>query len=712
MKKTGKKKTTELKTQPAKSPAVKQVPPDQVKLNRIQAQRFAQLANVPLKEIEGHTLAQLSDKYKWVVDPDWFLFQWVCGQVVRWDATTGTYRPVPNATVHVMDTDCDFLFYAPYNIPWLWCYPFWCHQEEMGVTVTDECGKFCVLVPRFDIDWVWRWRLERYCFPEVLRPPNLGDILQNFYRPIATEPPHIGPIGPDPGPVEIRQSGISLDRLATITGRQTAKKLLASGATATFGAKNTAVRDIMNQPAFHNPMPPPVSPALLELQAAHEKRGSAAVAEFVQSRVKREYKLDLNRYVGPFPRWHCEWMLERELVPIFDVPDITFWVQQDVDADGDLETIYTDGYFHIGWRSGPTSDVTLHAAPNARVSQTCQAPVVDNCETGEILFAGLMPANSSYIDSNGYGWRVNPPHADGLIRSSVFPPSVAPPPDTPATAPFTGTIQLYGCHEYPNAEYYRIMYSYNGATPVPFTGLNWYIDPWPGPGVPLHVVPDPNGWYPILTNPNAWFPPNELLDWPTTSYPNGLYELTMQLGNAAKATIFTTATAIPFLVDNTANYPLFFSLAWRVAGTVGWNYFPDFICPMVHRTKGTDLEFRVEYLVSMPHLLKMTLSASGCGGGVTIQTEASPNWSDPPSTDNPYAHWHTNALDNLVSRAAIFFLPGSALPGCYGFTLDSYSRAFNPAGGDPSDPQAHDWYIDASWLNWNQANLAVAVVDL
>ena len=307
---------------------------------------------------------------------------------------------------------------------------------------------------------------------------------------------------------------------------------------------------------------------------------------------------------------------------------------------------------------------------------------------------------------------MNPPHADGATRPSVFPPSVVPPPDTPATAPFYGTVQLYGCDQYPKGQYYRLMYSYNGAVAVPFTGLNWFIDPWPGPGIPLHVVPDAQGWYPILATPDAWFPWNELLDWPTTSYPDGLYAITLEIGDAGKTTIFTSPKAIPFLVDNSANYPKFVSLAWRDAGTVPWNYFPDFVCPMVHRVKGTDIEFRVEYMVSMPHLLKMSLGASGCGGTATIETEASPNWSDPASTVDPYKHWHQNQFDNTVSRAAIFLLPGTALPGCYGFTLNAYSRAFNPAGGDPSDPQAHDWYYDASWLNWNQADLSVAVVDL
>ena len=609
-----------------------------------------------------------------------------------------------------MDTDCDFLFYSPFGIPWVWCFPFFCHQEELATVVTDECGKFCVWVPRFDIDWVVRWRLERYCFPQVFVPPTLGDILKQYNLIPVEVVPQPGP-GPDPGPIDIRRSGISLDRLASITGLETAKKLLSSGLSATLGGKNSAAQALMNQPAFHAPVPPPISEKLMQLHQQHQERGAAAIAEFAQGNAKRDYKLDLNRYVGPFPRWDCEWIFERELVPILGVPDITFWVQQDVDADGDLETIYSDGYFHVGWKSGGLDDVTLHASPIARISTTCEVPPVEGCKNNpQILFAGVMPANNNYIDANGNGWRVNPPHADGTLRPSVFPPSLTP--DTPSTAPFTATVQLYGCNAYPKGEYYRLTYSYNHAAAVPFTGLNWFIDPWPGPGIPLHVVPDAQGWYPILATPDAWWPPNELLDWPTTWYPDGLYEIRLEIANAVKTTIFTSTKAIPFLVDNSANAPQFTSLAWREEGTAAWNYFPNFVCPMVHRVKGTNLEFRLEYMVSMQHLLKMTLGASGCGGPATIETEASPNWSDPASAVDPYEHWHQNQFDNFVSRAAIFRLPGAALPGCYGFTLDAYSRAFNPAGGDPSDPQAHDWYIDAGWLNWSQANLSVAVVDL
>jgi hypothetical protein len=710
MAKEEKKKAPAASPEPAKAQVVKPVPPDEIKLNGIQAQRFATMANVSVKEVAGLTIAALNEKYKWIIDPNLFLFQWVCGQVVRWDDASGSYLPCPYCTVHVMDTDCDFFFYAPIDYPWLWCFPIWCHQEEWAKVVTDECGKFCVLVPRFDIDWVWRWKLERYCFPEILKPPSLGDILRKSNIIATVWPPRPGP---DPGPVEVAQTGVTLGQLSAVAGLETAKTILGSAASSRFGGIRTATSKLLDQPAYHYPVPPPASPALLELQKQHQTRGSTAIAEFVQSSAKRDYSFDINRYIGPFPRWNCEWFLERELVPVLEAPDITFWVEQDIYATGTLQTIYRDGYFQIGWESGPLDDVTLHAAPNARVVTSCLVPPVQGCDQGEIQFAGLMPVTSNYIDANGYGWRMNPPHADGATvtgatRASKFPP--ASPHDTPATAPFTATIQLYGCIGNKKAQYYRLLYSYGGGPTVPFLGLDWYLEPVPPVGPPLHVVPDPGGWYPVLSSPTAWWPPFELLDWPTTSYANGLYKVSLQLGDGSKTPIFTT-TPIPFLVDNSANPPQFLTLAWRVAGTVTWNYFPNFVCPMVYRTKGTDLEFRVEYQVSMSHMLKLALYGSGCGGPITIQTEASPNWSDPPNTDDPYEHWHTSSADNTVHRAALFKLPHDALAGCYGFTLYNYSRAFNPAGGDASNPQAHDWYVDFASLNWNWTTLSVAVVD-
>lgn len=675
--------------------------PNKLKLTGLQAQRLSRLANVDIREIAGRDVEQLSEALKWKIDPIYFLFRRVCGQVVRWDAGTGTYQPVPFATVHVMDTDCDFLGYFPFETKWAWLYPIYCHEEQIAEVVTDACGKFCVWIPWFDIDWVIRWRAERICFPEVFVKPTLGELLQ-----VAGVIPVPVP-GPDPGPVELSDAGLSLDRLSAIAGRATASRLLLAQQSAKFGGTRTTLTNLLGQPAFRTSVPPPASPRLRDLQKRHHERGAAALGEFVRAKAGREYKLDVNHYIGPFPLWRCETVFEEELVPILEVPDITFWVTQDTDGDGDQETIYSDGWFQVGWKSGPLSDVILHASPIARINGTCEVPPVGDCEVPEILFAGLMPARSPYIDTSGgsnrgFALRPNPPHADGVVRASVFPPALNP--DTPSNAPFMGTVQLYGCNQFAGGSYYRLLYSFNGAPAVPFTNLAWYIDPWPGPGLPLHVVPDAQGWYPILAAPDAWFPPNQLLDWPTGDYPDGLYDVTIEIGDASKNVIFTSSTSVPFRLDNSVPQPLITSLAWRVLPSGSWNVFPDLICPIVERPAGQDIEFQVQYQVSASHLLKTSLSSSGCGGG-TMQP-------DPEPTALPYMHWYTGPTDNFVSQTATFTLAGSALAGCYGFSLDGYSRAFNPAGGDPSDPEAHDWYVDAQWLIWNQYNISVAVVDV
>ncbi len=435
--------------QKGRSPA-KSVPPDKIKLNRLQAQRLSQLAKIDIKQIEGRDIAQLSEELKWQIDPEWFLFRRICGQVVRWDAASGQYQPVPFATVHVMDTDCDFLGYFPLHVQWAWLYPLFCHQEQITEVVTDECGHFCVWIPWFDIDWVIRWRLERICFPEIFLPPNLGELLQS--AGVLPLPDH----GPDPGPVELRNANVSLEQLSSIVGRETASQLLLATQAATIGGNNATLNNLLKMPAYRNPVPPPASPQLHRLQKAHEERGAASLKEFVRSKENREYKLDLNHYLGPFPRFRCRWIIERELVPILDVPDITFWVTQDTDGDGDQETIYSDGWFHIGWKSGPLSDVILHASQIARINGACQVPPVGDCEEPEILFAGLMPARDPYIDvsnasTRGFAVRPNPPHADGAVRASVFPPALNP--DTPSNAPFTGTVQLYGCNQYQGGQY-------------------------------------------------------------------------------------------------------------------------------------------------------------------------------------------------------------------------------------------------------------------
>src|SRR5947209_5509761 len=100
--------------------------PDRVKITALQAKRLASLAGVHVSALEGKTVAELSEQLRWIVDPDFFLFRRVCGQVVKTNPITGVDEPVPFATVHVMETECDLFGIFPEELPWIWFYPFFC----------------------------------------------------------------------------------------------------------------------------------------------------------------------------------------------------------------------------------------------------------------------------------------------------------------------------------------------------------------------------------------------------------------------------------------------------------------------------------------------------------------------------------------------------------------------------------------------------------
>lgn len=127
--------------------------PDNEPLNPIQGKRLARLTGLPAAELTGHSVAELGEKLRWRFNPDLFLFEQVCGQVVKVDPVTGLKYPVPGATVNFIDTDCDWLWFFPSGWPWGWIFPWgFCHQEILATTTTDACGNFCVWIPRFDID--------------------------------------------------------------------------------------------------------------------------------------------------------------------------------------------------------------------------------------------------------------------------------------------------------------------------------------------------------------------------------------------------------------------------------------------------------------------------------------------------------------------------------------------------------------------------------
>ena len=359
-----------------------------------------------------------------------------------------------------------------------------------------------------------RWRRERWCFPDLLIKPTIRDILEHFE--LLPDPPSCARPGrADPPPFVFKASGQKFQRIEAVLGHEVAMELGAIENTAQLGTKNAALQRILDRPAFAEPVPPPLPP---DIRQAFEQEGFKGMASRMnvpfETFEKRKFSIDFDRFIGPLRRCVDVWV--PEFAPIFDVPDITFRVTQDVNGDGTEETIYGETFFDVRWNSGPIPDVTLYASSIALTSPACDTPVLDCNGAPGVRFAGLMPVDAAYINpATGYAVWPNRPHPHGLL-------SEAPVPGPSATAPFHSVVQLYGCNRTDGAQFYRLLYSFNGSAAVPFTNLAWYIYPWAG--APHHVVPDAQGWYPILSDPMDWHPANLLLNWPTHQFQNGLYD--------------------------------------------------------------------------------------------------------------------------------------------------------------------------------------------
>src|SRR5271167_1529831 len=169
--------------------------PDERPVGALQAARLSGLTGLAASEFEGHTIPALAERLRWVVDPGLWLFRRVCGRVVKTDPATGDELPVPNATVDVFDTVCDYWGFFPEPWPWGWLFPVHCERELIATVVTDACGEFCFWIPCFEIEWILRWREERVCFPELFVKPTVVDLL----APVAAKT-----IPPDPLPVIAR----------------------------------------------------------------------------------------------------------------------------------------------------------------------------------------------------------------------------------------------------------------------------------------------------------------------------------------------------------------------------------------------------------------------------------------------------------------------------------------------------------------------------
>jgi hypothetical protein len=655
------------------------LPPDERVLTRRQAEYLAETTQLELRQLEGRRLRELDELLKFRIDPTLLFFRKVCGRVVRKDPLTGILYGVPNATVYVEDTDCSFLGFFPVEHPWWWLWPIVCHREVIATAHTDACGNFCVFIPRWDIDRILRLRRKRICYPDIFRP-SIRDLIPELVlrpRPVDPNPPDPPPFNPD-----------IIERIAQIAalgGPDTAQSVLRLRAGASFGDDISVLEDVLDRPAFAEPLPPPLSEEAvkrleqIELAPGRDEAAKAPTAAGLTS-------ILAERVLGPFIR--CHDIIVAEWQTIVDIPDITFRVEQDTDGDGDEEVIHSESFFDVRWNAGYIGPVTLYANASALISHVCQGPSIPCVNVPSINTVGLMPLIATHHNNGtGYATRVNRPRPLGLSSNAQV---------SPGQAPYAGTLQLHGCHHITNGVFYRLLYSFNGNAEVPFLGLEWYA-PRLGGGAPIHFVPDNQGWYPIVPAAQLVFP-HWLLNWPTSA--GGTYDIRLQIGDGAKNPVGAPSAVVKMRIDNSPPNVGFVELRWRPVGGAYLpqnTYFSPFTCIVIQRPP-VDIEVEVRWFASATHFRNAFLSGSGCGGGNPVPQP-------PPSN---FDHWHQNFGDNAVFRIASFVVPAGVPQGAYGFRVDAWGRAFN-AAGDGGGP-ATNWLTNYNY-SYNAVHLPVAIID-
>jgi hypothetical protein len=696
-------------------------PPDHRPLEPKQAARLAELTGYPAEKIAGRSLAELRPELEWRIDPELLFYRRVCGTVVRRDPITGADWLVPGATVHVYDTDISFFGYFPVGGPLGWFRPFHFTREEIATAVTDQCGHFCVWVPRWDIDWVLRWRRERVCYLDLFRRPTIRDLVGRL-REVLEVPFHIGP-WPEPGPdpLDFLKMGIRSAEVLTQAVGPELGKAFARTTQATLGDQ-LDTDALLDRPAFPTPMPPPQLGHLDDKLGAHVKGLLDEHPKLQALRVDDEIRLA--PWVGPFFR--CHDVFVPEFVPFFDVPDITFGVTQDVDGDGSEEVIYREGLFDVRWDAGAIPPVTLHAEPQAVAVPTCgHRPDLGACDEPGLVVVGHMPLmNPSGVGTfpiintaTGYAVRPNRPHASGRVEEV---PSAA----TAASAPLTGLLEFWGCVHHTVggavADRYRILHRVStddGATWGPFTPI---IDTWNNwrtvgspPILQQHPMTQlPGGWWEVLNPADGWIPGDHyLLQW--HGAPNGLIEMVLELGQLAGGVVNPIGAAAPVRVrvDNTEPHAQITGLSWR-AGTAGpWIPLP-LNCPTIHRSH-QDIQVKVDFHAWADHLRSIVVAAGGCGGG---NPGLVAGFEDIETIPGPLPHaprgsyWHKNGLDNTIMHSATFSVPALLSPGAYSLSVRTYGRAFNPGDGHVFDVNQPDVSYNPA-PNWSESSIGIAIVD-
>lgn len=640
--------------------------PDDWQITDREATYLAERADLDSSDLVGESAASIAERIDWKIDP-WFLgYQRVCGVVKRENPETGELEPVPHATVHVEDSDCSFLGFFPDEPPWGWLWPYDCHREVIATVRTNACGEFCVYIPRWEIDRILRFRRERYCLPELIKP-TLEDLLRD--PRIIPEPPWPNP-RPDPGPLQFDRPQL-FERIRDVVGEAVAHDLAAE-TRPTFGDRKSGGAAMLDRPAFVEPMPVPLPSSMEEAPELEAVRSE-------QQHLKTHQTfspVEPDGFIGPY--LPCRDVYVPEFVTVTDVPDVTFRVTQDVDGDGDEEVIYDEGFFDVRWDEDSIPDVTLIADGSAVSVPTCDVPDIREGECGELRFltAGLMSVESPYHDTdNGYAFRPNRPKIDdgagGTTRNDT-------------KTPYTGVIQFHGCVRVEGAEYYRVNYAYEGNDPVTFTDLSWYvprIDPGAGH---WHMSPDADGWYEIPPKDELVFP-YWVLNWPTHRNANGTYELSLEVADGSKTPLPNgESDPIAFTVDN-SQPRVDYSVEWSTDESI-WHRLTD-PCEPIKRGASDTVHLRTTYTASARHFRNVTVKAHGCLADPTRSGDA-----------EDFGHWYTDPdTDNSYTATAKFEIPSTHPDGTYSIRFNAHGRAFNPSGGHggPSD----DWYYDHPYVH-------------
>ena len=266
-------------------------------------------------------------------------------------------------------------------------------------------------------------------------------------------------------------------------------------------------------------------------------------------------------------------------------------------------------------------------------------------------------------------------------------------------------MQLYGCVHAKGAAYYRILGATASGNGIPTPGSAAF-----GPAVPLfaswkcgwapgfqrHTVsPDPLGWYEILPDSQDWQPEHLLLDWVTGSM--GVWELTLELGDAGKSVIYS-APPVTMTVDDSAPtatpFPTLFR--WRYAGTSGWTNLLALPCPLITRDPPPRRDPDRRDGGGRP-------SPLGAAERRRLRGDPAELSGNPAVTQ----HWYEKPADNSWSTTAIYTVPADA-PGLLLVLVRHDEPGLQPAGYDGG--YAADWNYDNPWPLESNPSVSVAVV--